>query len=269
LARLQERTTTEQFFQSQHATTRALANLEFDGIEVDIGRIDRLTDSALDQFGRLKSQIVTIIRKECDIDSQEEVFEVLRETAMVRGYVGPRKTAESSLEYLAMVEPVARLVVESKRLRRRAARLKSISSAVRDGRIYPLFNQIKSRTGMVASSDPSIFDLDGSLDLKSCFDDKISDLFADAKTSLKVLAEITKDPLLIKHSSRNEGGQIIEDISATRELDLNDAHLLLRLAIAESDLPLAKRYLDLVGAQQHRWRYRKAERLRFDGMMVT
>jgi hypothetical protein len=98
---------------------------------------------------------------------------------------------------------------------------------------------------MIASSDPGIFDSDGSLDLKSCFDDKISDLFADAKTSLKVLAEATKDPILMKRSNSSEmiGGSIIEDLSATRELDPNDAHLLLRLAIAESDLPLAKRYL--------------------------
>jgi DNA polymerase-1 len=245
LSRLQERTITAQFFNHNMRQLVRLANLEFDGIEVDVERINGLTDSVLEQFSRLKSQIATVTGKECDIESPEEVFDILRETVMLRGYVVPRRTTDSSLEHLAMVEPVARLVVESKRLRRLAARLKSISSAVRDGRIFPLFSQIKSRTGMIASSDPGIFDLDGSLDLRSCFDDKISDLFADAKTSLKVLAEVTKDPILIKRSNSGEmiGGSIIEDLSATRELDPNDAHLLLRFAIAESDLPLAKRYL--------------------------
>ena len=242
LARLQERTIAAQFFNHIMLQLVRLANLEFDGIAVDTGRIEGLRDNVLQQMNRLRAEIVAIAGKECDINSQDGLFEVLRETAMVRGYVVPRRITESTLEHLAIVEPVARLIVEIKRLRRRAARLKSISSAARDGRVYPLFSQINSRTGMVASGEPSMFDLEGSLDLKSCFDDKVSDLFTDENASLSILADVTKDPSLIKRKAGElNGGSIIDDHPLTREL--NPADLLLRLAIADSDLALVRRYL--------------------------
>jgi DNA polymerase-1 len=244
LAKLQERTITAQFFNHSMQLLVRLANLEFDGIAIDTERIEDLRDNVLQEITRLRSKIVTITTKECDIESEEGVFEALSETAMVKGYVGPRRITDSSLEHLARVEPVARLILEIKRLRRRAARLKSISGAARDGRVYPLFSQIKSRTAMVASSEPSMFDLEGSLYLKSCFDDKISDLFADKTKSLKLLAEFTNDPILIKRSSEElKGGTILEDHPLTPELDATDTELLLRLAIAQSDVSLVNRYL--------------------------
>ena len=92
----------------------------------------------------------------------------------------------SAVEHLAIVEPIARRIVEVKRLRGRIVRLESIAAAARSGKIYPLFNQIKSRTGVVATNGPSLFDIEGPSELKSCFDARVRDLFVDAKTSLHI-----------------------------------------------------------------------------------
>lgn len=152
-----------------------LANLEFDGIAVNVGRIDRIKEHLLEQVTRLRSEIFRMVGKDFDIESQQALSAVLRELANVQGYIGPRRLTVSALEHLAIVEPVARLVVEVKRLRGRVAQLESVSAAARDGKIYPLFNQIKSRAGLVATSGASLFDIEGPLELRSCFDSRVDE----------------------------------------------------------------------------------------------
>ena len=97
---------------------------------------------------------------------------ILSEVPSLRGYIGPRKVTLSTLEQLAITEPVARLIVEFRRVRRKVVRLESISGAARDGKIYPLFNQIRSRTSLVATNGPSLFDIEGLRELKSCMDER-------------------------------------------------------------------------------------------------
>jgi DNA polymerase I-like protein with 3'-5' exonuclease and polymerase domains len=143
---------------------------------------------------------------------------------------------------LAIIEPVARLIVKVKRLRSRAVRLESISTAARNGKIYPLFNQIKSRTGVVATNGPSLFDIEGPSELKSCFDGRVRDLFVDAKTSLHILAEVTKDPVLTKvGKSKSKVDPVIAKHPLMQELDPDE--LLLRLAVGQSDTASSKRFL--------------------------
>ena len=242
LAQLQERGITEQFLNHTMEHLRRLANLEFDGVAVDVGRLDRIKEHLVEQVTRLRSEIFTMVGKIFDLESQQVLSEVLREVANLRGYIGPRRLTVSALEHLAIVEPVARLVVEVKRLRSRVARLESISAAARDGKIYPLFNQIKSRTGLVATSGPSLFDIEGPSELKSCFDGRVRDLFVDPRKSLHILAEVTKDPVLIKvRASKTKVDPVMAKHPLMQKIDPDE--LLLRLAVGQSDTVLSKRFL--------------------------
>ena len=156
--------------------------------------------------------------------------------------LGPGGLTLSALEHLAVVEPVARLIVEVRRVRSRIARLESISAASRDGRIYPLFNQIKSRTGRVATTGPSIFDVDGVSDLKSCFDGRVRNFFVDAKASFHILAKLTKDPVLIKVvTSKSKVDPVVANYPLMQDLDADE--LLLGLAVGQSDTTLSKKVL--------------------------
>ena len=76
-----------------------------------------------------------MVGKDFDLESQQALSAVLREVANLQGYIGPSRLTVSSLEHLAIVEPVARLIVEVKRLRSRIVRLESISAAARAGKI--------------------------------------------------------------------------------------------------------------------------------------
>ena len=181
-----------------------------------------------------------MVGKEFDLESRQMLSEVLREATKLRCYIEPKRIKLSALEDLATVEPVARLIVEVKRVQSRIGRLDSISAAVRDGKIFPFFNQIKSRTGLVATDEPSLVDLESLSDVKSCFDRSVNDLFVDEGASLNNLAEITNDPLL-KKSITLKGDPVIAKHPLMQGFDLDE--LLLRLAVCQSDTSLSKRYL--------------------------
>ena len=181
-----------------------------------------------------------MVGKDFDIDSQQALSAVLREVADVGGYIGPSRITTSSLEHLAIAEPVARLIAKFKRLRSEVVRLESISAAVRDGKIYPLFNQIKFRTGVVATNRPSLFE--GPSGLKACFHHSLRDMFVDPQSSLDMLCKVTKDSVLIKvRTSKSKVDPVMAKNPLMREIDPNA--LLLRLAIGQSDTVLSKRFL--------------------------
>ena len=112
---------------------------------------------------------------------------------------------------------------------------------MRDGKVFPFFNQIKSRTGLVATTEPNLFDLEGLSDLESCFDRRVRDLFVDEEASLNILAETTKDPVLIKlRSSKSKVDPVIAKHPLMQGLDPDE--LLLRVAVGQSDTSLSKSY---------------------------
>ena len=147
LAQLQERGIAEQFLNHTMAHLQRLADLEFDGVPVDVRRLDKIKEHLVEQATRLRSEIFAMAGKVFDIESHHVLSEVLREVANSRGYIGPRRLTVSALEHLAIVEPIARLIVKVKRLRGQVVRLEIVAAA-RNGKIYPLFNQITSRTGL-------------------------------------------------------------------------------------------------------------------------
>ncbi len=242
LSQLRERGITGQFMNHSMAHVQRLAGLEFHGVAVDVGQLDRLKEHILKQTARLRAEIFAMVGRVFELESNQALSEVLREVANLRGYIGPTRMTVAALEHLAIVEPVARLIVQVKRLQSQVVRLESIFSAARNGKIYPLFNQVRSRTGVLSSSGPSLFDIEGPSELKYCFDSPVCDLFVDAKTSLNILAEVTKDPVLINvRKSKSKVDQFIAKHPLMQELDHDD--FLLRLAIGQSDTVLSKRFL--------------------------
>jgi DNA polymerase-1 len=242
LAQLQERSITGQFFKNTMVDLLRLCVFEFEGIAVNIKRIDRIIEKLIGRIDRLKSQLFAKVGKEFDIESPRMLSDVLREAAKLRGYIEPRRITASTLEHLAIVEPVAHLVVEVKRLHNRIIRLQSISASVHNGKVFPFFNQIKSRTGLVTTTEPSLFDREGLFELKLCFDRSVSDLFVDDKASVNMLAKVTKDPVLTKLiANKSKIDPVIATHPVTQELDPDE--LLLRFAVGQSDSFLSKRYL--------------------------
>src|SRR5262249_6872440 len=118
----------------------------------------------------------------------------------------------------------------------RIGRLESLYANVRNGRVYPLFNQISSRVGLVTGR-PNVFGGEGLPELRSSVERKARELFTDAGKSLQKLGRIAKDPLLGK--ARINGRRPHVNLLSGVEQD----DLLLQLAIGWSDSELARRFM--------------------------
>jgi hypothetical protein len=236
---LEERCIAGQFRKHAMKHLERLSNLEFDGMAIDLERVRRIQKRISRRAEHLRMSICTTVGRVVDLESREDLAAVLRETAQLQSYVGPRRATMSALEQLAIREPLARQVLNFKRLRNRVDRLEAISASIRNGRIYPLFNQI-SRTGLTTSR-PNLLASEGLPELKSCFERGVRDLFADPLRSLRMLSEITKEPKLQRATIRkfNDRADTMENLSY-RALDQDD--LLLRLAIGQSDAELSRTF---------------------------
>jgi hypothetical protein len=137
------------------------------------------------------------------------------------------------LEHLAVSDPLARQILNFRRLRNQVGRLEAISASVRNGRLYALFNQISSRTGLTTSR-PNLLP-----ELKSSFERGVQDLFADPAQSLRTLGEITKDPNLQRARIKKYNGRA-HTMEAPSCCALDQDDLLLRLAIGQSDAELGR-----------------------------
>ena len=242
LDQLEERNIKRQFVNETMGLLQRLATLEFDGIAVDVGGIDKIRQRFVEQGTRLRSEICRAVGKVFDCESEQELSEILREVPSLRGHIGSRKVTLSTLEQLAITEPIARLIVEFKRAGRKVARLESISGAARDGRIYPLFNQIRSRTGLVATNGPSLFDIEGVRELKSCIDGRVRDLFVDTRRSAATLAQLTEDRLLLSAMAVDfKDNPVMAKHPWMQELDYHD--LLTSQAVDQPGAVVSGRFL--------------------------
>jgi DNA polymerase I len=119
LEQLRERGITEQFSGHTLPLVTRFGDLEFEGISVDPGRMEVIRRSLIAKATRLKSRIIGELGKAFDLDSDRELWAVLREALLSKGYLAPGRITTSILEQLAISEPLVQLVVEYKRFRSR------------------------------------------------------------------------------------------------------------------------------------------------------
>jgi DNA polymerase I-like protein with 3'-5' exonuclease and polymerase domains len=241
-AELAERHITDQYHSQCMALLPKLVEWEFRGVTANLSSIRRLGKSLLAEAQGLRSNVPKEAGRIFDPDSDREVFEVLGDAARARGYFGPRRIPLSMLEGLAISNPVARLVAQYRRLRAQVSRLESIVAAAHRGVIHPLFNQIRSRCGLLSTTDPSLFDLPPHLALESCLDPCMRPFFRHPGQALERLAKLTKDPVLRKV----RGSQSRPDpFMAKHPLlqGLNCDEFLLFLALGHSDAKLSRHFL--------------------------
>jgi hypothetical protein len=247
---LEKRGITCQFLNQTMQLLQRLGNLEFDGIPTDVGRIERIRRGLVKKVDRLKSDICRIIGRVIDLESHSDISDVVKESVEFRDPIGSRSVSLSMLEQLSISNPVVRLIVEYKRLRTQVNRLESVSTAVVDGKIHPLFNQIKSRTGLVVTSAPSLFDAETPTTLRPCFRGSVRDLFPDTQRSLDKLAQLTKDSVFLRVRT---GKSKVDPVMARHPLlqGLNHDSLLVSLVVGQSDVEISKKFL------VERWRVAK------------
>jgi hypothetical protein len=228
-----------QFVEGTMGVLRRLADLEYHGIAVDLEKVGRIRKQLLRRSEQLNISICAKAGRVVDVESLDDLKAVVAERVELRTYIGARRVTVPTLEQIAANVPLARHIVDLKRIHGRIARLESLYANVRNGRVYPLFNQISSRAGLVTGR-PNVFGSEGLPELKSSFERKAREFFTDPAKSLETLGRITKDPLL-QRSTTDGPRRRSRKTSLLAGVEQDD--LLLRLAIGQSDSELARRFM--------------------------
>ena len=188
IEQLKERGITAQYFGHTVPLIGHLGDLEFQGIPVNERGIDGIRDSLIERAVHLKDDVCRRLGCDCDLDSPKAVATVLRNALGHRTVAGGGTLTVAALEQLARSNPIVQMIVWYKRLRKQVAEVQSICMAITGKRIYPLFSQIKSPAGILATSDPCLLGVGALPELTACFDSSVRDCFRDKQRSLDALA---------------------------------------------------------------------------------
>ncbi len=142
-----------------------LAELEFNGIRLDIPRLQRLGDDMGRQLARLEADIHQKAGREFNIASLKQLRQVLfddlnlprkRRTAIT----GEASTDQETLEWLARDgHELPQLLVEHRKIAKlKGTYVDSLPELVNQttGRVHASFNQTVAATGRLSSSDPNL-----------------------------------------------------------------------------------------------------------------
>jgi len=141
-----------------------LAELEFNGIRVDVPRLRTLGEQMAGQLAALEKEIYALAGREFNIASLNQLRKVLFDDLKLApkrrtGITRQPSTDQETLEELAQEHPLPRKLLEQRQI----AKLKStyvdaLPALVnpQTGRVHASFNQAVAATGRLSSSDPNL-----------------------------------------------------------------------------------------------------------------
>jgi len=142
-----------------------LAELEFNGIRLDLARLKQLGDEMADQLADLEQQIHRLAGREFNIASPKQLRTVLFDelklpTQRKTGITGEASTDQETLERLAALghELPRKIVAYRQVAKLKGTYVDALPELVNPntGRVHASFNQTVAATGRLSSSDPNL-----------------------------------------------------------------------------------------------------------------
>jgi DNA polymerase I len=195
-----------------------LARMESAGVRVDPVEMDRISASTLEEIGKLEKSIYGHAGVEFNINSPQQLAEILFDKLKLqpprRSRAKARSTAADILEELAAVHELPKKIIEYREL----AKLKSTYSDVLprlihpvSGRLHTRFSQTGTATGRLSSSNPNL----QNIPIRTELGREIRAAFVAApgcqllsadysQIELRILAHLSGDPVLVEAFRRGE-----------------------------------------------------------------
>lgn len=192
---------------------KVLLQMEERGVKLDVKYLQEIGDKLDKKIIELSAEIYKEIGKEIDINSAKQLRDYLflekkyNLPAQYRTPKGEFSTDVSALKYLAKIEKikVAELVLKHRELSKlNSTYIKGMLSDVRDGIIYPSFNQTGTVTGRLSSSNPNAQNIprrDDEFNIRKAFIPREGYKFICADYSqieLRLMAYFSKDERMLK-----------------------------------------------------------------------
>ena len=203
-----------------------LANMEYEGIRVDISVLDKMKVDLEDKILEVSNKIYKLVGEEFNISSPKQLGEILFEKLQIgkgkktkNGY----STDKVVLEKYRDRHPVVDLILEHRAL----TKLQSTyivgleNSVLEDGKIHTIYTQTLTRTGRLSSVEPNLQNIPiktsyGKLIRKAFIPEKNSVLLSSdySQIELRVFAHFSKVPELVNAFKNNK------DIHTTTAMDI-------------------------------------------------
>lgn len=195
---LRERGIEEQFAKEVMPLMRLLGDKECDGVQMDIHAITAQREALASEVETLKLRIFEKAGKQFDVDSMKEVAAALQGIDGFQELIGRQPLRQAQLEQLALSSDLPRAIVQYGRIRKRVKHLEAICKGQKDGKVFPLFNQLKAQYGLISSADPRLFDPNVDLHAGAVLDKDIRQRIPDENRSLDILLSLTGDTVFEK-----------------------------------------------------------------------
>jgi DNA polymerase-1 len=153
---LRNRQLEDNFLKGRMRVLSKLAEMECEGVRIDVKKIETSTNRLLKDADALKKLIFQEAGCEFDLDSRKETSDVLRKVEALNDWITSRSLAQSEMEQLAWRHRLIEQIVKYRRVRKRLRDLEAIRSAARRGRVFPLFSQLRVRHMSATSSSPNL-----------------------------------------------------------------------------------------------------------------
>jgi DNA polymerase-1 len=195
-----------------------LAHMEAAGVRVDPLELERISTKTLEELGKLEKSICGIAGFEFNINSPQQLAEVLFDRLNLqpprRTRAKARSTAAEVLEELALIHELPKKIIEYREL----SKLKSTYSDVLprlihpvSGRLHTRFSQTGAVTGRLSSSNPNLQNIpirtELGREIRAAFVSSPGCLLLSADYSqieLRILAHLSEDPVLVEAFQRGE-----------------------------------------------------------------
>jgi DNA polymerase I-like protein with 3'-5' exonuclease and polymerase domains len=233
-----------QYFADTMSRMRKLGDLEHRGVRTSTRRLEKIRATLALEANRLKKLALNEIGTVFDLDSPSALDFIVRDAMKLKGLIGTKKISPAVLEQLAINNPGLQLVVKYKRMTKRLAAVEAIVKCVDRNKVHPVFNQIRSTYGALASKNPNLFDVEGISGLRDAFSKEIQPYFRDEGKALDALQEMAEDKVLRedrKSDDRGNGFLAAHTLTASLERQEQD-ELVLLLALDRADFDLSKRF---------------------------
>ena len=176
-----------------------------------------------------------------DLDSSKELTAALKDHLDLAAAIGAKSLSLRLLEELAILHRDVRHIVEYKRMRKQLRRIESIAAAAKANRVYPLFNQVRSPSGRLSSSGPSLFDEDGLDTVRPCLGTALREFFPSRRKAFHCLETETKDRhLKSDRSEQHRGNKFMAKHVTMKGLDHDE--FLLSVVCGESGPAMSRRF---------------------------
>ena len=196
-----------------------LAEVEAAGVRIDAKILARMSGEFDKELTTLTHEIYNLAGGSFDIDSPKQLGEILFEKLKLPGGKRLKKSGQYStdaavLEALAERHDLPRKIMEYRtRAKLKSTYIDALPKFIQPetGRLHTTFNQTVARTGRLSSSNPNL----QNIPIDDEFGVRIRSAFVAApgcelisadysQIELRVLAHLSKDPLLIDAFNRNE-----------------------------------------------------------------